>query len=48
MPERCALSILHFNIEFVVGDIATYYLNVEESLEPVLDLLLDNPCGSLI
>jgi len=43
MSSRYALSILHFNIEFVAGDIATYHMNVKESLEPLLNVLLENP-----
>jgi hypothetical protein len=47
MVGKYALSLLHFNIEFVAGDEATYHLNVKESFEPILDLLLGNPSWNL-
>ena len=41
--EKYALSIYHYNIQFVAGDEATYHRNVKESFEKFLDLISEVP-----
>jgi len=41
--KKYCLGLLHFNIQFVAGEIDTYHREVRESFSPVIDFLFDHP-----
>ena len=41
--EKYSLSLFHFNIQFMAGEIETYHREVREAFSPLLDLLVNHP-----
>jgi hypothetical protein len=41
--EKYGLGLLHFNIQFIAGELETYHREVRETFSPVLDLLVNHP-----